>query len=63
MNNISFFEYYNIVLKIMAIAMRGSRVRPQHEGLIGVAKPDGLENIKFPNRDAIFREGFISITT
>ena len=26
----------------MAIVMRGLRVRPQHEDLIGVAKPDGL---------------------
>ena len=42
----------------MAIAMRGLRVRPQYEGLIGVAKSAGLENIKFPNRDAEFlREG------
>ena len=48
------------VLNIMAIAMRGLRVRPQYEDLIGVAKPDGLENIKFLNRDAkIIREGCI----
>ena len=45
---------------MMAIAMRGLRVRPQYEDLIGMAKPDGLGNIKFPNRDATFlREGFI----
>ena len=39
----------------MAIAMRGLRVRPQYEDLIGVAKSNDLENVKFPNRDAIFR--------
>ena len=44
----------------MAIAMRGLRVRPQYEDLIGVAKSNGLGNIEFPNRDATFlREGFI----
>ena len=43
----------------MAIAMRGLRVRPHHEYLIGAAKPDGLESFKLPNRDAKFlREGF-----
>ena len=43
----------------MAIAMKGLRVRLQYEDLIGVAKPDGLEHIKFPNRFAEFlREGF-----
>ena len=35
-------------------------VRPQYEDLIGVAKPDGLEIFKPPNRDAKFlREGFV----
>ena len=43
-----------MVLNIMAIAMRGLRVRPQYEDLIGVAKSDGLENSKSPNRDATF---------
>ena len=44
----------------MAIAMRGLRVRPQSEDLVGVAYSDGLEQIKFPNRSAKFsREGFI----
>ena len=38
----------------MATAMRGLRVRPQYEDLIGVAKSGGLEHIKFPNRDAKF---------
>ena len=28
----------------MAIAVRGLRVRPQYEDLIGVAKSDGSEN-------------------
>ena len=31
----------------MAIAMRGLRVRPQYEDFTGVAKPDGLENVKY----------------
>ena len=43
---------------IMAIAVRGLRVRQHYGDLIGVAKSYGLENIKFPNRDAnSFREG------
>ena len=36
----------------MAIAMRGLKVKPSYEQLIGVATSDGLEHIKFPNRDA-----------
>ena len=45
----------------MAVAMRGLRVRPQYEDLIGVAVSDKLYNIKFhPNRNASFlRNGFI----
>ena len=44
----------------MAIAMRGLRVRPQYEELIGVAKSAGLGNIKLPNRNSKFlRDGFI----
>ena len=44
----------------MAIAMKGLRVRPTYEDLMGVASSDGLGNIKFPNRYAKFiREGFI----
>ena len=44
----------------MAIALRGLRVPPQYADLIGVAKSDGLERIKFPNRDAkVLREGFL----
>ena len=38
----------------MAIAMRGLRVRPQYEDLIGVAKSNDLENVKFPNRNSKF---------
>ena len=44
----------------MAIAMRGLRVKPSYEQLVGVASPDGLEQIESPNRDAGFlRDGFI----
>ena len=44
----------------MAIAMRGLRLRPTYEQLIGVAVSDELRNIKFPNRDAKFlRDGFV----
>ena len=60
MNNILFVESYNIVLNNMAIGMRGLRVRPQYEGLIGAAYADGLEQIEFPNGDASFlRNGFL----
>ena len=38
----------------MAIAMRGLKVKPPYEQLIGVATSDGLGNIKFPSRDASF---------
>ena len=44
----------------MAIAMRGLKIKPSYGQLIGVASSDGLEQIKFPNRDAKFiRDGFI----
>ena len=44
----------------MAIALRGLRVKPSYEQLIGVAFSDELENTKFLNRDAIFlRNGFV----
>ena len=44
----------------MAIAMKGLRVRPQYEELVGVAFSGGLGNIKSPNRDLkVLREGFI----
>ena len=38
----------------MAIAMRGLKVKPSYEQLIGVATSYGLENDKFPNRNAYF---------
>ena len=44
----------------MAEAMRGLKVQPTYESLIGVAFSDGLEHIELPNRDAEFlRDGFI----
>ena len=44
----------------MAISMRGLRVKPTYEDLIGVAVSDDLQHIKFPNRDATFlRNGFV----
>ena len=32
--------------------MQGLRVKPSYDQLIGVAVSEGLENIKFPNRDS-----------
>ena len=44
----------------MAISMRGFRVKPTYEDLIGVAVSDDLQHIKFPNRDSTFlRNGFV----
>ena len=44
----------------MAVAMKGLRLKPTHEQLIGVAVSDGLEHIKSPNRNAQFlRNGFV----
>ena len=44
----------------MAISMKGLRLKPKYEDLIGVAVSDKLYNIKFPNRDATFlRNGFV----
>ena len=44
----------------MAISMKGLRIKPKYEELIGVAVSDKLYDIKFPNRDAKFlREGFV----
>ena len=43
----------------MAKPMKGLKVHPQYEDLIGVTKSDGLEHIKFPNKDApVLRNGF-----
>ena len=45
----------------MATALRGLRVKPSYEQLVGVAFSDELENITSPNRDATFlRNGFVS---
>ena len=41
----------------MAVAMKGLRVKPTYEQLIGVAVSDGLEQIKFPSRNAISSRG------
>ena len=44
----------------MTQAIKGLRVKPTYEDLIGVAVSDKLYNIKFPNRDATFlRNGFV----
>ena len=44
----------------MPISMKGLRLKPTYEQLIGVAVSDGLENIKFTNRNATFlRDGFV----
>ena len=44
----------------MTVVMKGLRLKPKYEDLIGVAVSDKLYNIKFPNRDAKFlRDGFI----
>ena len=44
----------------MAISMKGLRLKPTYEQLIDVAVSDGLDNIRFPNRDASFlRNGFV----
>ena len=44
----------------MAVAMKGLRLKPAYEQLIGVAVSDDLEHVKFPNRNAQFlRNGFV----
>ena len=45
----------------MAISMRGLRVKPSYEQLIGVAVSDDLQHIKFPNRDASFLKKWFCI--
>ena len=42
----------------MAKSMKGLKVKPAYEDLNGVASSDGLEHIKFPNRDASFLRCF-----
>ena len=36
----------------MTVAVKGLRTKPTYEQLIGIAISDGLEQIKFPNRNA-----------
>ena len=44
----------------MSFAMQGLRARPQYEDLVNIAVSDGLEHMKFPNRDAsVLRNGFV----
>ena len=38
----------------MTVAMKGLRLKPTYEHLIGIAVSDGLEQIQFPNRNALF---------
>ena len=45
----------------MSISMKGLKVHRQYEDLIGVAFSDGLEHIKFPNRDASFLRWVCSV--
>ena len=45
----------------MAKSMKGLKVKPAYEDLNGVASSDGLEHIKFPNRDASFFEMLLRI--
>ena len=48
---------------MMAAAMKGSRIKPTYEQLIGVAVSDDLEHIRFPNRNASFlKKWFYSVT-
>ena len=48
----------------MAIAMRGLRLRPTYEDLVGVAVSDGLEHMKFTHRNAaFFKKWFCSEST
>ena len=47
----------------MAIAMRGLKVKPSYEQLIGVASSDDLKQIKIPNGDASFLRWFHSEST
>ena len=38
----------------MAEAIEGLRLKPTYEDVISVGKPDGLQNVEFPSRDASF---------
>ena len=43
--------------------MKGLRLKPTYGDLISVAASDGLEQIKFPNRNAAFLRRFVSEST
>ena len=47
----------------MAVAMKGLRIKPTYEQLIGVAVSDGLAQIKFPNRNATFSKKWLCSIT
>ena len=38
----------------MAMSMKGLRIKPTYEQLIGVSVPDDLGHIRSPNRNASF---------
>ena len=38
----------------MAMSVKGLRIKPSYEQLVGVTVSDGLEHIKFPNRNVSF---------
>ena len=46
----------------MSVALKGLRLKPTYEQLTGAAVPDGLEHIRFPNRNASFLRWLCSIT-
>ena len=45
-------KYYFLIIyitsRIMAVALRGLRLKPKYEDLIGVAVSDKSYNVKFP---------------
>ena len=47
----------------MANSMKGLRLKPSYEQLIGVAVSDDLQHIKFPNRDATFFTKWVRTVT
>ena len=49
-----------IIYKISNYGICYERFKATYEHLVGVAVSDGLDNIRFPNRDATFlRNGFV----
>ena len=55
------YIYIHITLTTMTKSMQGLRVKQTYEDLINVAVSDGLEHIKFPNRDASFLRWICSV--